>query len=337
MASDACNLSPYHCSAIHPTATYLSEFFEALDHAERLETDLYGRSVAFYAAVSDTTACLEFLISKHFNVTMHDKFKMTPMIQAARYGKSANVEVLIKFQQGDEIETPASIFQSLLRNRRTALHYAAYFGHAETCRVLIQYNCPVDALENLDKQTPLHYATKNGYLDCVRVLIEEGHANPEKGDKFARNALHLACIYGHLDIVHYLLSIGVDADAPDSSQNYPTHYAAAYGYIDILHLLIEYGSANPALPNVWTSTPCSVANMKGHIAIVKYLLQLPGNPIDVNFKDQEGCIMLQRTINEAVVSDIDMELNLSKAKLLLSMNADVNSKDIEGRYKCGYV
>ncbi|KAG1062328.1 hypothetical protein G6F42_027452 [Rhizopus arrhizus] len=157
------------------------------------------------------------------------------------------------------------------------------------------------------------------------------------GDKFARNALHLACIYGHLDIVHYLLSIGVDADAPDSSQNYPTHYAAAYGYIDILHLLIEYGSANPALPNVWTSTPCSVANMKGHIAIVKYLLQLPGNPIDVNFKDQEGCIMLQRTINEAVVSDIDMELNLSKAKLLLSMNADVNSKDIEGRYKCGYV
>ncbi|KAL7332977.1 hypothetical protein PS15p_201946 [Mucor circinelloides] len=330
MASDACNLSPYHCSAIHPTATYLSEFFEALDHAERLETDVYGRSVAFYAAVSDTTACLEFLISKHFNVTMHDKFKMTPLIQAARYGKSANVEVLIKFQQGDEIETPVSIFQSLLRNRRTALHYAAYFGHAETCRVLIQYNCPIDALENLDKQTPLHYATKNGYLDCVRVLIEEGHANPEKGDKFARNALHLACIYGHLDIVHYLLSIGVDADAPDSSQNYPTHYAAAYGYIDILHLLIEYGSANPALPNVWTSTPCSVANMKGHIAIVKYLLQLPGNPIDVNFKDQEGCIMLQRTIDEAVVSDIDMELNLSKAKLLLSMNADVNSKDIEG-------
>ncbi|KAK4515576.1 uncharacterized protein ATC70_010527 [Mucor velutinosus] len=329
-AFDACNLTPYHCSAIHPAATYLSELFEALDHAERLETDVYGRSVAFYAAVSDTSACMEFLISKNFNVTMHDKFKMTPLIQAARYGKSANVEILIRLQRGDETETPVAVFQSLLRNRRTALHYAAYFGHAETCRVLIQYNCPVDALENLDKQTPLHYAAKNGYLDCVRVLIEEGHANPEKDDKYARNALHLACIYGHLDIVHYLLSIGVDANAPDSSQNYPTHYAAAYGYIDILHLLIEYGSADPTLPNVWTSTPCSVANMKGHIAIVKYLLQLPGNPIDVNFKDQEGCSMLQRTIDEAVVSDIDMELNLSKAKLLLSMHADVNSKDLEG-------
>lgn len=335
-AFDACNLTPYHCSAIHSAATYLAEFFEALDHAERLETDVYGRSVAFYAAVSDATACLEFLISKNFNVTMHDKFKMTPLIQAARYGKSANVEVLIKAQRGDETETPAAIFQSLLRNRRTALHYAAYFGHAETCRVLIQYDCPVDALENLDKQTSLHYAAKNGYLDCVRLLIEEGHANPEKGDKFARNALHLACIYGHLDIVHYLLSIGVDADAPDSSQNYPTHYAAAYGYVDILHLLIEYGSADPTLPNVWTSTPCSVANMKGHLAIVKYLLQLPDNPIDVNFKDQDGCSMLQRTIDEAVASDIDMELNLSKAKLLLSMQADVNSKDLEGNYKSNY-
>ncbi|CEP17999.1 hypothetical protein [Parasitella parasitica] len=330
MASDAFNITPYHCAAIHSSATYLTEFFDTLDQAERLQTDTYGRTVAFFAAVSDTTDCLEFLISKHFNVTMHDKFKMTPLIQAARYGKTANVQVLINHQKGDEAEPPVAIFQSMLRNRRTALHYAAFFGHAETCRVLIQNNCPVDVLENLDKQTPLHFATKNGYLDCVRVLIEEGHANPEKGDKFGRNPLHLACIYGHVEIAYYLLSIGVDADAPDSSHNYSTHYAAAYGYMDILHLLIQYGSANPALPNVWTSTPCSVANMKGHVAIVKYLLQLPGNPIDVNFKDQEGCIMLQRTIDESVASAMDMELNLNKAKLLLSMNANVNSKDIEG-------
>ncbi|OAD03836.1 hypothetical protein MUCCIDRAFT_124424, partial [Mucor lusitanicus CBS 277.49] len=85
--------------------------------------------------------------------------------------------------------------------------------------------------------------------------------------------LHLACIYGHVDIVHYLLSIGVDADAPDSSQNYPAHYAAAYGYVDILHLLIEYGSADPALPNVFGRTPLHYAAMHGQDLLLDRLIQ----------------------------------------------------------------
>lgn len=335
MSFDSCNITPYHCAAIHPSASYLTEFYEAIDAGDRLLTDSNGRSVAFYAAVSETTACLEYLISKNFNFSMHDKYKMTPLIQAARFGRSHNVEVLIKSQIGDatgnNTNETSVVFQTLLRNKRTALHYAAYYGHADTCKVLIKYGAMVDPLENLDKQTPLHFASKNGYLDCVRVLIEDGHADPEKGDKFARNALHLACIYGHLDIVLYLLSIGVDADSADSSHNSPAHYAAAYGYIKVLHLLIAYGSANPAITNVWRSTPCSIAHLKGHIGIVKYLLQIPGNPIDVNFKDPEGLIMLQHTISEHVSAGKEMETNLKKAELLLSMDANVNSIDINGR------
>jgi ankyrin repeat protein len=333
MASDAFNITPYHCAAIHPSSSYLAEFYEALDAAERLETDSFGRSIAFYAAVSETTACLEYLISKNFNLTIPDKYKMTPLLQAARFGRSHNVELLIKFQIGDNSSNEASsvVFQSLVRNRRTALHYAAFFGHADTCKVLIKYGAAVEPIENLDKQTPLHFAAKNGYLECVRVLIEDGGANPEKGDKFSRNALHLACIYGHVDIVRYLLSVGVNADSSDSSQNSPAHYASAYGYIKILHLLIAYGSADPASTNVWRSTPCSVANMKGHLGIVKYLLQLPGHPIDVNFKDPEGLIMLQHAISEHVSTNNEVETNLKKVELLISMDADVNSVDIYGK------
>lgn len=334
MAFDASNVTPYHCAAINPSATYLSEFYEALDPAERLETDAFGRSVVFYAAVSETTACLEFLLSKSFNITLVDKYKMSPLVQAARFGRSHNVELLIKNLRGGEevTETPPSIFQTLIRNRRTALHYAAFFGHAETCSVLIKYGAPVECIENLDKQTPLLYAAKNGYVDCVRVLIEEGKANPEKGDKFSRTALHYACMNGHTEVVKYLLSQGVNANAADTSSNCPAHFAAAFGYTKILHLLIEYGSADPSTCNVWRSTPCSIANMKGHIGIVKYLLSLPNSPIDVNFKDQEGCIMLQHCIDESVTTSEEKAANIEKARLLLSMNADVNSVNLEGNY-----
>jgi ankyrin repeat protein len=195
---------------------------------------------------------------------------------------------------------------------------------------LVKYDAPVEAVESLDKQTALIFAAKNGYVDCVRVLVEEGKSNPEKGDRFLRTPLHYACINGHIEVVKYLLSHGVNANAADSSNNTPIHFAAAFGYIKILHLLVEYGSADPSVCNVWRSTPCSVANMKGHIAIVKYLLNLPNTSIDVNFKDQEGCVMLQNNINEPVDTLLEMNSNVEKISLLLSMNADVNSVDLEG-------
>ncbi|KAG0800420.1 hypothetical protein G6F22_002250 [Rhizopus arrhizus] len=330
-AFDAYGITPFHCAAINPSRAYLQEFYETLDAAERLTSDSFGRTVIFFAAASETSDCLEYLISQGVGVTQIDKYKMTPLMQAARFGRAHNVELIIKhLSEKKDTEDSSVIFQSLIRNKRTALHLAASFGHAETCRILIRYGCPVDAIESLDKRTALMYAAKNGHLECVRVLMEEGRADPEKGDKYSKNALHLACIDGRFDVVKYLLSQGVDADASDSSANRPSHYAAAFGHLSILHLLIGYGQANPGLSNVWRTTPCSIANVKGHVAIVKYLLDLPEHHINVNFKNEEGRSMLQHTVSESVSSKHDQELNLKKAKLLLHMNADVNSTDVIG-------
>lgn len=334
-AFDAYGITPFHCAAINPSRAYLQEFYETLDAAERLTSDSFGRTVIFFAAASETSDCLEYLISQGVGVTQIDKYKMTPLMQAARFGRAHNVELIIKhLSEKKDTEDSSVIFQSLIRNKRTALHLAASFGHAETCRILIRYGCPVDAIESLDKRTALMYAAKNGHLECVRVLMEEGRADPEKGDKYSKNALHLACIDGRFDVVKYLLSQGVDADASDSSANRPSHYAAAFGHLSILHLLIGYGQANPGLSNVWRTTPCSIANVKGHVAIVKYLLDLPEHHINVNFKNEEGRSMLQHTVSESVSSKHDQELNLKKAKLLLHMNADVNSTDVIGKIIC---
>lgn len=332
MASDSYNATPYHFAAINPSSVYLSELYEALDPAERLNTDGLGRSVAFFAAVSETSACLEFLESKGFNLSLVDKYKMSPLIQAARFGKSHNVEILVKHLRGGPEVTTTSpfVFQSAVRNRRTALHYAAFFGHAETCSILIKYDAPVDCVENLDKQTPLIFAAKNGHVDCVRVLIEEGNSNPEKCDKFSRTALHYACMFGQIEVVKYLLTLGVNANASDSSSNTPAHFAAGFGYLKILHLLVKYGSADPSISNIWRGTPCSIANMKGHVGIIKYLLGMPKSAINVNFKDQSGSSMLQNTVNEPVETLLEKGIIIEKVTLLLEMKADVNSTNIEG-------
>ncbi|KAG1474111.1 hypothetical protein G6F56_000547 [Rhizopus delemar] len=331
-AFEARGITPFHCAAINPSRIYLQEFYEVLDSSERLKVDNCGRTVIFFAAASETSDCLEYLISQGVSVTQMDKYRVTPLVQATRFGRLHNVDLIIKklLEGKKDNEDSSIVFQSLIRNKRTVLHLAAFFGHIEICRILIRYGCPVEAVEALEKQTALMYAAKNGQFECVRILIEEGNANPEKGDKYAKNALHLACIGGHLEIVKYLLSQGLDANASDSSQNRPAHYAAAFGHLDILRLLIHYGQANPGLSSVWRTTPCSIANVKGHMAVVKYLLSLPGNLINVDFKNEEGRTMLQHTVTESASNVQDQELNLKKARLLISMNANVNVTDLNG-------
>ena len=55
---------------------------------------------------------------------------------------------------------------------------------------------------------------------------------------------------GHSPIAAYLLRIGVDANAADTSGNTPAHYAAAFGWLHCLQLLIQ-AKADPNTANTW--------------------------------------------------------------------------------------
>ena len=63
---EACNITPLHCAAIHPSKAYLKELFEELTPAERMDNDDYGRTVAHFAAASTTLIVWNILSSKNF-------------------------------------------------------------------------------------------------------------------------------------------------------------------------------------------------------------------------------------------------------------------------------
>ncbi|KAI9498385.1 ankyrin repeat-containing domain protein [Zychaea mexicana] len=325
---DSGSITPLECAAIHPSRAYLKELFEQLTPAERIETDEFGRTIAHFAAASTTPDCLEYLIEQDFPFSSGDKFKLTPLIQAARFGRHQNIRPLLKHLSKTEMPNTEFADQTLLRQRWRPLHYAAYFGHPETCRELIDCGATLEAIESTLRATPLLFAAQRGHLECVKVLVEHGKADPEAVDKYSRTALHVASINGKYDVAKYLLQIGVDANAADTSENRPIHYAAGFGYLRLLRLLIEVGGADPAAPNVWRTTACSVANLKGHISIVQYLLTECN--IDVNFKDQDGKTLLHHCVEETVTSKLEAEQSLRKARLLISKNADPNLQTIEG-------
>ena len=55
---------------------------------------------------------------------------------------------------------------------------------------------------------------------------------------------------GQSPVAAYLLRIGVNPCAADTSGNTPVHYAAAYGWLHCLKMLIEAG-ADPNAANQW--------------------------------------------------------------------------------------
>lgn len=71
--------------------------------------------------------------------------------------------------------------------------------------------------------------------------------------KWNKTALIYAVKNGHSPVAAYLLRIGVDPCAADTSGNTPVHYAAAYGWLHCLKMLVKAG-ADPNAANQWKAS-----------------------------------------------------------------------------------
>jgi ankyrin repeat protein len=128
-------------------------------------------------------------------------------------------------------------------------------------------------------------AAKLGRTDIVRILLDGGWA-VDSVDKTSCTALHAASEMGHLDIVQELIELGANVDAESSKAG-----------------------------GKWHGTPIQRAIIKGHTAVVEYLLM---HGADVEVLD-DG----QRSLLE-----IAIKKNLQDVvKLLLAHGANTNVRD----------
>lgn len=88
-------------------------------------------------------------------------------------------------------------------NGDTALHWAAYKGHAELIRLLIHSGMDLEKPDYFGS-TPLHLACLSGNISCVRILCEKSKIGLEPRDKNGKTPLQLARSHRHWEIVRVL-------------------------------------------------------------------------------------------------------------------------------------
>jgi ankyrin repeat protein len=151
------------------------------------------------------------------------------VFEAAAVGRTERVRELI-----DSDPAPVSAFSP---DGFTALHLAAFFGHPDIARLLVERGADTRAVARNPMQVmPLHSAAAARQFEIARLLVDHGadvNASQERGF----TPLHEAAQNGDVELARLLLERGADRERPAEDGRRAADFAAAGGHEDVLALL----------------------------------------------------------------------------------------------------
>ena len=168
------------------------------------------------------------------------------LLERGAKAEPAGGQPVLHAAAGTEEDDPAGV-QLLLRHKakvdardqrdRTALHEAAFAGHAEVCSALLDAGADVHAKDGQGR-TPLLESARAAALPALEVLLTAG-ADARVCDGAGENALHLACMADApaVALVQRLLALGVGAQILDSDNRSAVDLAATAGRWTLVNVL----------------------------------------------------------------------------------------------------
>jgi ankyrin repeat protein/rubrerythrin len=156
------------------------------------------------------------------------------------------------------------------KHRRTPLMLAAFGGHVDTVRLLLEKGADVNAKEAV-VGTALTDASNAGRLEVVRLLLEKG-ADVNAKNKDGGTALTAASCTGHLEVVRLLLEKGADVNAKEEFVGTALMMGSFHGHLEVVRLLLEKG-ADVNAKNKDGGTALTDASSEGRLQVVRLLLK----------------------------------------------------------------
>ena len=181
--------------------------------------------------------------------------------QAIIDGRVQTVELIIE-------RHPKLLKNTDTNNGWTSLHYAAFHGQYEICKLLI--NKGHDKLEvslSHDRSTALHLAALRNRERSPHYLAQHLERSIDWKNEDHETALMVSVAHGNDPCVNLLLDFGADIELGDESGTRPLHVAAARGHVKTLRTLIDRG-ADANKPNFQGWTP---ADYSATVQVQTYL------------------------------------------------------------------
>jgi len=156
-------------------------------------------------------------------------------------------------------------------NDWTPLQHAAWNGHSQMVKYLIQRGAAVNLSRKSTGATPVYLAAHRGYTDTVRVLIER-KVDVNTPRKDGTTPVFIAAQQGHTDTIRLLADLKSDVNTPRKDGTTPVFIAAQQGHMDTIRLLAEL-KADMNTPWGEGETPLHISACKGHTSVVRYLVE----------------------------------------------------------------
>lgn len=201
----------------------------------------------------------------------------TPILLACKLGHMQLVKLF--FQHGATVDDR----DRDPKRQGNPLHYAAWGGHIEIVRWLV--DVAGASLDDVDivGNTALLYAVYGGHRDIIDELVSRGRSLRERNSKNHTALLQAAC-GGHLDIVKWLLEQGFSLTECDHDGNTSLLFAAWGGHLELIQFLLKNGSSLTEQNQNGHSVFLSAAN-GGRVHVVEWLLD---NGFSINETNNNG-------------------------------------------------
>lgn len=168
----------------------------------------------------------------------------------------------------------------------------------------------------------LFAAAADGDLAGIAAAIADG-ADIDARDATGRTALLVATEARQTAAVRALVEAEANVDLQDDKLDNPFLYAGAEGLLDILRLVNEAG-ADPAITNRYGGVAIIPASERGHVEVVRYLLEQ--TDVDVDHVNKLGWTALL----EAILLSDGGPRHQTVVALLIEHGADVDLADGDG-------
>ena len=227
------------------------------------ETNSAGQTPLMYAAQHNNIEITALLLSKGADVHLCNQNGHTALMEAASYGNVKIAKMLIE-------EGKASINNHSNEFKESALTLAAYKGHFEMCKYLVEAGA--DREHKTDEMhTALMEASMDGHVKVAQLLLDHGAQVNMPADSF-ESPLTLAACGGHDELAALLIKHGALLEEYNDEGYTPLMEAAREGHNKVVALLIKSGAKIDAITEETHETALTLACAGGFIDVVSTLV-----------------------------------------------------------------